>query len=64
MVGFSAIQGLCSSLGWQRLPEELFLNPHLLEQPDREDPAVCFVLVSGADFRGLLRQPRRACGCR
>ena len=34
----------------------LYRNPYLMEQPDRADPAACFVGVTGWVFRGLLRQ--------
>ena len=34
----------------------LFRNPHLMEQPDRGDPAIDFVGFRRRRFRGLLRQ--------
>jgi hypothetical protein len=42
----------------------LFLNPHLMERPDRWDPAIEFVEVRGRVFRGLLKQRGCVCGCR
>ena len=40
---------------------DLFHNPHLLERPDRGDPAIDFEGFSGRVFGGLLKQRRYAC---
>ncbi len=52
-------QGCTSALGQVAINEILesgVLNPHLVERPDREDPAIDFVWFSGAVLAPLLEQ--------
>ena len=46
----------CTQAAEDSVQRGLYRNPYLMEQPDRADPAACFVGVTGWVFRGLLRQ--------